>query len=192
MVHLNGEVHMKRICLMITVAAGLLIPLAAFAGHAGAANPHGSKGDPSSSCQGSGGSNGGGGCDNSQLPQSNGCNVHSSPSNPHCTPAQTVTPTTTPTTAVTPASGQQGLQGQQQGGGNNAAGGNAGVAAAAPGQLPFTGIDAKLLALMGGLLLTAGLGLRRLGRAPDPAMAMFVAGPAGRGDESLPFRSFMG
>jgi hypothetical protein len=102
-----------------------------------------------------------------------------------------VTPTTTPTTAVTPASGQQGLQGQQQGGGNNAAGGNAGVAAAGS-ELPFTGIDAKLLALMGGLLLTAGLGLRRLSRAPDPAMAMFVAGPAGRGDESLPARPSMG
>jgi hypothetical protein len=182
---------MKRICLMITVAAGLLIPLAAFAGHAGAANPHGSKGDPSSSCQGSGGSNGGG-CDNSPLPQSEGCLHGQAPNqNPHCTPAETVTPTTTPTSTVTPASGQQGLQGEQQGG-NNAAGGNAGVAAAAPGQLPFTGIDGKLLALMGGLLLTAGLGLRRLSRAHEPAMAMFVAGPAGRGDESLPARPFMG
>jgi hypothetical protein len=177
---------MKRNFLIITVALGLLVPLAAFAGSAGAANPHGSKGDPNGSCSGSGGSGGAGGCTNSPLPQSEGCLHGNAPSqNPHC--ITTTTTTTTTSAPVTPTTGQQG---QQVSGNQNAAGGNAGVAAAAS-ELPFTGIDATLLALMGGLLLTAGLGLRRLSRR-QPAMAMFVAGPAGRGDESLPIRPFMG
>jgi hypothetical protein len=175
---------MKRNFLIATVALGLLVPLAAFAGQAGAANPHGSKGDPNGSCSGSGGSGGAGGCTNSPLPQSEGCLHGNAPTqNPHCITTQT---TTTATTPVTPVVSPQG----KVSGNQNAAGGNAGVAAAAS-ELPFTGIDATLLALMGGLLLTAGLGLRRLSRR-EPAMAMFVAGPAGRGDESLPFRPFMG
>jgi hypothetical protein len=179
MIHLMEGGYMKRNFLMITVALGLLIPLAAFAaGNAGAANPHGSKGDPNASC-GAGVT-----CADAGLPQSNGCNDSSSAHNPHCVTTTTTT-TTTPTTPVTTA-----VQNQVSGN-KKAAGGNAGVAAAAS-ELPFTGIDATLLALMGGLLLTAGLGLRRLSRAPDPAMAMFVAGPAGRGDESLPIRPFMG
>jgi hypothetical protein len=152
---------MKRNFLMITVALGLLVPLAAFVGQAGAKD-HGSKGDPSSTCQGSGGSNGAGGCDNAGLPQSDGCLHGQAPNqNPHCAPAQTTTTTTPTTTAVPTVPGQQG-----QVSGNKNAAGNAGTAAAAS-ELPFTGIDAKLLALMGGLLLTAGLGLRRLSRAPE-------------------------
>jgi hypothetical protein len=46
------------------------------------------------------------------------------------------------------------------GGGDNAAGG---------GALPFTGMDLVLLLGGGGLLLSAGLGMRRLARRPDLA-----------------------
>jgi hypothetical protein len=35
--------------------------------------------------------------------------------------------------------------------------------------LPFTGLDVALLVGGGALLLTAGLGMRRLARRPDPA-----------------------
>jgi hypothetical protein len=37
------------------------------------------------------------------------------------------------------------------------------------GSLPFTGLDLALLAAAGGLLAAAGLGMRRLTRAPGPA-----------------------
>jgi hypothetical protein len=37
------------------------------------------------------------------------------------------------------------------------------------GSLPFTGLDVALLAAAGGLLAAAGLGMRRLTRAPDAA-----------------------
>jgi hypothetical protein len=37
------------------------------------------------------------------------------------------------------------------------------------GSLPFTGLDMALLAAAGGLLAAAGLGMRRLTRAPDAA-----------------------
>lgn len=37
------------------------------------------------------------------------------------------------------------------------------------GSLPFTGLDVALLAAAGGLLAAAGLGMRRLTRAPGPA-----------------------
>jgi hypothetical protein len=37
------------------------------------------------------------------------------------------------------------------------------------GSLPFTGLDMLLLAAAGGLLVAAGLGMRRLTRVPDSA-----------------------
>lgn len=50
------------------------------------------------------------------------------------------------------------IQSQVAGGGSGGGGGD--------GSLPFTGLDVALLAGAGGLLVAAGLGMRRLTRAP--------------------------
>ena len=76
--------------------------------------------------------------------------------------------------AATPAFGQSGddgyknggenVAGQTQGGGGGTD--DAGTVASADdgGSLPFTGMDLALLLAVGGLLLTVGLGTRRLTR----------------------------
>ena len=63
-------------------------------------------------------------------------------------------------------------QGGGGGGGGAPVGGGPGETVAQEsggGTLPFTGMDLVLLLGGGGLLLTAGLGMRRLARRPDPA-----------------------
>jgi hypothetical protein len=57
------------------------------------------------------------------------------------------------------------------GGGNPPAGTSAvtPVSDSGGGTLPFTGLDIALLIGAGGLLVAAGLGMRRLTRAPDTA-----------------------
>ena len=140
---------MKRIFLMLVVAAGLLIPSLALVGSAGAAKP-----TEDSSC---GGGSGGAPCNNPNLPNSSGCNVNSSPSNPHCQPAATTTPTTTPAGA---APAQQGAGNQGGSGANEGAAGAAQGGDAAGEELPFTGIETLLLALLGAGMLASGLALR--------------------------------
>jgi hypothetical protein len=54
------------------------------------------------------------------------------------------------------------IQSQVAGGGSGGSGGG-------DGSLPFTGLDVALLAGAGGLLVAAGLGMRRLTRAPGNA-----------------------
>jgi hypothetical protein len=65
------------------------------------------------------------------------------------------------------------IQGQIQGGGPSDGGGTAPVSATtdsgAGGSLPFTGLDVALLVGAGGLLVVAGLGMRRLTRSPGTA-----------------------
>jgi hypothetical protein len=57
-----------------------------------------------------------------------------------------------------------------QGGGGGGGGGSAPVVTSDEGgSLPFTGLDVALLAAAGGLLAAAGLGMRRLTRAPESA-----------------------
>jgi hypothetical protein len=59
------------------------------------------------------------------------------------------------------------------GGGTTPGGGVAGVSSttttSSGGSLPFTGLDVALLAAAGGVLAAAGLGMRRLTRAPSAA-----------------------
>ena len=149
---------MKRIFLMLVVAAGLLVPSLALVGSAGAANPWGPKGDPNSSC---GGGEGGAPCSNPGLTQSNGCNANSSDKNPHCQPAAT----TAPTTPAAPAGAAPAQQGEANQGGPGAEG-NEGAAGAAQGgaaageELPFTGVETLWLALLGAGMLASGLALR--------------------------------
>jgi hypothetical protein len=59
----------------------------------------------------------------------------------------------------------------QTGGGDDGGGPvqDAGSADDGSGALPFTGLDLALLLGGGGLLLTAGFGMRRLARGPDTA-----------------------
>lgn len=59
---------------------------------------------------------------------------------------------------------EQGGPGGPEGGGPGEAGP---VTTDEGGSLPFTGLDMALLAAAGGLLAAAGLGMRRLTRAPD-------------------------
>jgi len=70
------------------------------------------------------------------------------------------------------------IQAQIQGGDNGDGGGGAGstapVAATTTdsgtgGSLPFTGLDVALLLGAGGVLVAAGLGMRRLTRSPESA-----------------------
>jgi hypothetical protein len=56
-----------------------------------------------------------------------------------------------------------------QAGGGDEGGGPAQDADDGAGALPFTGLDLALLLGGGGLLLTAGFGMRRLARGPDTA-----------------------
>jgi hypothetical protein len=156
---IGGRYEMKRISMMFIVALGLLIPSAAFVGTAQAGNPHGVKGDPNGSCSTNRP------CDNTNLPQSKGCNDSSSAHNPHCGTA-TTTPTTTATAPApgTPVSTQKPNVKSQ-----NAGGGNAGTAAA---ELPFTGVNAAVLALLGALLVGTGLGLRRRVAAPETKVSL--------------------
>lgn len=202
---------MKRIYLMMVIAAGLLVPSAAFVGQAGADGPPtGTKQDPTSSCGGSSGSKPAG-CENPMLPQSEGCQHGQAPvQNPHCTPAATSTPetpTSTPTVA-TPAApevaGETDTGGKKKG---DVAGQKEQAAAAAaaaqparPGQeLAYTGDETMWLALLGAVLLIGGLVLRA--RAGDsvaeqqepPAVAVAqpaaaVAQPGETGEE----RTFTG
>jgi hypothetical protein len=69
--------------------------------------------------------------------------------------------------------GQVQAQIQGGGGGGGDAGSTAPVAAATDtadsGSLPFTGLDVALLLAAGGVLVVAGLGMRRLTRSPDTA-----------------------
>lgn len=76
--------------------------------------------------------------------------------------------------AYNPPAGQIQEEVAQQGGGGGPDGGGPGGGDSAPqaaggGALPFTGMDLVLLLGGGGLLLSAGLGMRRLARRPDPA-----------------------
>jgi hypothetical protein len=66
------------------------------------------------------------------------------------------------------------IQAQIQGGGSDGGGsGTAPVSATtdsgAGGSLPFTGLDVALLVGAGGLLVVAGVGMRRLTRSPGTA-----------------------
>jgi hypothetical protein len=63
------------------------------------------------------------------------------------------------------------IQAQIQGGGPSDGGGTTPVATTTDsgGSLPFTGLDVALLVGAGGLLVMAGLGMRRLTRSPDTA-----------------------
>jgi hypothetical protein len=64
------------------------------------------------------------------------------------------------------------IQAQIQGGGPSDGGGTTPVAATTDsggGSLPFTGLDVALLVGAGGLLVVAGLGMRRLTRSPNTA-----------------------
>lgn len=65
------------------------------------------------------------------------------------------------------------IQAQIQGGGSDGGGsGTAPVSATTDsggGSLPFTGLDIALLVGAGGLLVVAGLGMRRLTRSPNTA-----------------------
>jgi hypothetical protein len=157
---------MKRIYLMMVVAVGLLVPSAVFVGQAGADNPHGPKGDPTSSCGGSSGGKPSGLCENAGLPQSNGCNASSSPHNPHCTPTTTPsTPTVSPP-AVAAEEDEDNAAGEK-GKKNQPAGAAARPGAAAGEELAFTGSETLWLALLGAAMLTAGLVFRA--RAGDSA-----------------------
>ena len=74
-----------------------------------------------------------------------------------------------------PPAGQIQNEVAQEGGGAPGGGGPAGGGPGGGqqptggGALPFTGMDLVLLLGGGGLLLSAGLGMRRLARGPDPA-----------------------
>jgi hypothetical protein len=154
-----GE-KMKRFLLMLAVSGSLLATSALLlAGGAGAANPHGPKGDPSATC-----GQGSTPCADQNLPQSNGCNS-SSTNNPHCQSATSgvtpTTPSTTPSTPVTPATGTpaaQGVAGEQGSGNVQAA--TAVQHGKAAGELPFTGLETMWLALFGAAVLASGLALR--------------------------------
>jgi hypothetical protein len=67
------------------------------------------------------------------------------------------------------------IQSQVSGGGGGTPPSGTAATAATPvsdssgGSLPFTGLDVALLIGAGGLLVVAGLGMRRLTRAPDAA-----------------------
>jgi hypothetical protein len=71
--------------------------------------------------------------------------------------------------AYNPPAGQiQEEVAQQGGGGGGPGGGGPGAQPTGGGALPFTGMDLVLLLGGGGLLVSAGLGMRRLARGPDP------------------------
>jgi hypothetical protein len=82
---------------------------------------------------------------------------------------------------ATTAYGQSSVDGYNDQGGQiqstvdqGGSGGNGGLAGTTTstdsgGSLPFTGLDVVLLAAAGGLLAAAGLGMRRLTRAPGTA-----------------------
>jgi hypothetical protein len=78
---------------------------------------------------------------------------------------------------ATTAYGQSSIEGYNEQGGQiqstvgqgGGGGGGAPVSADEGGSLPFTGLDIALLAAAGGLLAAAGLGMRRLTRAPGSA-----------------------
>jgi hypothetical protein len=77
--------------------------------------------------------------------------------------------------AYNPPAGQIQEEVAQQGGGPGVGGpggggpGGGDTQPAGGGALPFTGMDLVLLLGGGGLLLSAGFGMRRLARGPDPA-----------------------
>jgi LPXTG-motif cell wall-anchored protein len=159
---------MKRITLTLAVAGALVVPAMLLTGSAGAANPHGDKGDPSASC----GHGNQAPCDDSQLPQSDGCLHGQAPAqNPHCQPGTSgITPSTpvasnppagtSPTQSAPANKPAQGVAGAQAGkqAGNPAAAVNS---ASTIEELPFTGLETLWLALIGGGMLALGLVLRR-------------------------------
>jgi hypothetical protein len=151
---------MKRIVLMTVVAAGMLVPSAVLVSSAGATKQPGASspgqggqpsGDTNASCSGRP-------CNSENLPYSNGCNSSSESHNPHCTqPAEPTTPTASAPATATPVTGVAGTKNQ---GGPNAANAKAAQAAqGGGGNLPFTGLDAVWLALLGAGLLASGLAL---------------------------------
>jgi hypothetical protein len=176
----EGETLMKRITLTLAVAGALLVPAALLTGSAGAANPHGDKGDPSASC-----GNGNRPCDDPNLPQSEGCLHGQAPvQNPHCQPGTSgivpSTPVSNPPTGTSPSPGQsapankpgQGVAGAEAG----KQAGNPGTAAAVNSaktidELPFTGLETLWLALIGGGMLTLGLVLRVRSSSPSETRA---------------------
>jgi hypothetical protein len=155
---------MKRIVLMAVVAAGLLVPSTAFVSNAGADNPHGTppgQGDTNASCGGSSGAKPDS-CNSANLPFSEGCADHgqgqNQTQNPHC---QQTTTTSTPSASIpaptaAPGAGAAGAENQ---GAANPANAKAAGAAQGGGNLPFTGLDAVWLALLGAGLLASGLAL---------------------------------
>ena len=171
---------MKRITLTLAVAGALLVPALLLTGSAGAANPHGPKGDPNASC---GGGNGGPPCSDPGLPQSEGCLHGQAPvQNPHCQPAPGATgitpaaPTPVSTPAPAPAtSGPKPAQGVAGAEAGKQASGNRGTAAAVGGkqiqELPFTGLSAVWLALIGAGMLALGLVLRARTSLPSDTPA---------------------
>jgi hypothetical protein len=146
---------MKRIFLMLLVAAGLLVPSLVFVGNAGASP----SGDPNASC---GVENP---CNSPGLTYSEGCQNGAAPShNPHCVTTTTPTPTPTPTAtpAVTPA-GEKGAR--DKAAAETAQGGEPAQGGEAAGELAFTGVDAGWLALLGAAMLASGLALRARSRS---------------------------
>jgi len=156
---------MKRIILMVVVGAGMLVPSAALVGEAGAANPHGPKGDPTASCGSSGGGKPSGLCQDQPLPQSQGCQHGQAPvQNPHCqqpSSSVTTTPTTTPTAGSAPAEQSRRVAGQTRSEDENQpAGAAAQAGSAAGGKLAFTGSETLWMSLLGAAMLASGLALR--------------------------------
>jgi len=159
---------MKRIVLMVVVAAGLLVPSSVLVSTAGADNPHGTPpgqgGD--ASCGGSSGGKPSGQCNSPNLPFSEGCEHGQAPNqNPHCEGTQETATTTTPVTstpaATAPAGGAAGAE--NKGAANGAANNKLAASAAqggSGGKLPFTGLETLWLSLLGAGMLASGLALR--------------------------------
>jgi hypothetical protein len=167
---------MKRIVLMVVVAAGLLVPSAVLVSNAAADNPHGTPpgqgGDPNASCGHAGGGKPDDQCNSANLPFSEGCQHGQAPQqNPHCEGTNTTTTSTTPTTPSTSTPASQGVAGAQGQGGvagesNNKQAANAAQGGGGSSKLPFTGLDTLWLALLGAGMLASGLALRaRSGRS---------------------------
>jgi hypothetical protein len=162
---------MKRIVLMVVVAAGLLVPSSVLVSSAGAKDQHpdgnspgqggAPSGDTSATCGGSSGGKPTGNCSSKGLPFSDGCQHGQAPNqNPHCEGTQETATTTSPVTstpaATAPAGGAAGAENK---GANNKLAASA-AQGGSGGKLPFTGLETLWLSLLGAGMLASGLALR--------------------------------